>query len=112
VAKALEKAADDNAATITLKQVEATQRERDTRKAVEAKVADLEAEATRRDKANADFVCPAAVPLPAIITEGTPPAPPAAHCDLSDGDLDWLRSRFPSGRIGRAKTAHPSGRSH
>lgn len=118
VAMALQKQADDNA-RVVLRQVEATGRERDARKAIESKTVGLESEALEMERRLAEFTCPAAVPaapslLPAVIADGGPPPPVvvAPRCDpsLGDDDLGWLRKNFPPGRISRSESAAASGR--
>lgn len=117
---ALQKQADDNAKTL-LKQVEATQREREGRKAIESKTIGLENEAIEREKRLAEFICPAIAlvtpPAAAPAAPGSPaPAPVvvAPRCDpsLSGDDLDWLRRNFPPGRVARPAPAASSGRGH
>jgi hypothetical protein len=84
---ALDKARDD-AATIVLKQAEATGRERDGRIESEKRGADLEEEIRQREKELIDAKRP--------------------DCSLSDDDLGWLRQRFPEGPIGSTKPAAPA----
>lgn len=109
---ALQKQADDNAKTL-LKQVEATQREREGRKAIESKTIGLENEALEREKRLAEFICPA---IALVTPPASPPAPVvvAPRCDpsLSGDDIDWLRRNFPPGRVAHPAPAAASGRGH
>lgn len=107
VAQAVEKARDD-AATITLRQVEATQRERENRKAAETRVENLEAEAIEKDKKSVEFICPPVVlvapapntPAPSLDQKPTPPPVSAVRrCELDSGDMDWLKKSYPPGPI-------------
>jgi hypothetical protein len=104
---ALEKQRDDSA-TITLHQIEATQREREARIALQTEAQRLEDEAREQDRKLQDaasFVCPPVVPT---TTGPVAQAPHCPVCGYDDDELARLLRRYSPGPIPVRRAQHPT----
>lgn len=106
----------DVSATITLHQVEATQREREARIALQGEAQRLEDEAREQDRKLQDaasFVCPPVivpVQVPREISPGPPAQVPARKivCGYADDEYNRLLHRYAPGPIRNNRAQHPT----